>query len=285
MHLFSADFRNGVLGYVFGLVFFASAAHAVSLDDQVVVAERVPPFIAQAFADDDANDPLEEMNRVVFDFNEQAYAIILRPVAEVYKERVPETVRDGIGNALHNLSTPVTVANNLLQGDIREALGNFAKFVVNTFLGFGGMSDVAGDMGDPVRRKDFGQTLAVWGLHEGFYLVLPVLGPSNPRDAVGIVVDQFLDPVAIYAYNDTDLNAYTYATMSATAVDEYAGVVDELDQIKRTSVDYYAAIRSMYRQRRAAQINNGSAIDLPPIPDVSLDFDNFSDDAGQADPR
>ena len=282
MPSFSADLRTSALGVALGLAIIAAPGTAAQANDQNLYLDHGPVLLAQADEDDDVNDPLEGMNRVIFDFNEQVYSIVLRPVAKTYKEYMPETVRDGIGNALDHVSTPVTMANNLLQGDVDEALANFAKFIINTILGFGGMADVAGDMGDPVRQEDFGQTLAVWGTGEGFYLVLPLLGPSNPRDAIGKYgVDPFFDPISIYMDN-IDIDEYGYATISATAVDEYAGVVDELDQIKKTSVDYYAAIRSMYRQRRAAQINNGAAIDLPPIPDVSLDFDNISDDIGHA---
>ncbi len=135
-------------------------------------------------------------------------------------------------------------------------------------------------MGVPDHDEDFGQTLAVWGMGEGFYLVLPLFGPSNPRDAIGeLGVDPFLD-----AFNwllvAKDEDGAQWARTVVGGVEEYAGVSDELAQIKKTSVDYYAAVRSMYRQKRATEIKNGSEVDLPPIPDLSYEFGD--DNIGQA---
>lgn len=282
MPSFSVDIRHSVMTLAFGFaVATAPLTSALAQDDLGNMGDA--DILAQAAAyEEDVNDPLESVNRAVFTFNEHVYDIVLRPVAKTYKDYMPETVRDGIGNVLNNISTPVTMANNILQGDFNEALANFAKMVINTTLGMGGINDVVGSLGDPVRREDFGQTMAVWGVGEGFYLVLPVLGPSNPRDGIGIYgVDPYFNPLSLYMDN-IDVDEYAYTTIPVTAVDEFAGVVDELDQIKKTSVDYYAAIRSMYRQRRQALINNGDSVDLPPIPDVSLDFDIMSDGDGQA---
>ena len=134
-------------------------------------------------------------------------------------------------------------------------------------------------LGIPKHDEDFGQTLAVWGVGEWFYLILPIFGPSNPRDAVGkLVVDRFFDPLNLWLAN-TDQEEYIYLRAGVTAVHKYGEVRDELDQIRKTSVDFYAALRSMYRQRRESEIRNGEVTDLPPIPDLSYDLDD--EDVGE----
>jgi phospholipid-binding lipoprotein MlaA len=180
----------------------------------------------------------------------------------------------GIGNFLSNLSAPVILANDLLQGNIDRAITTFARMLINTTMGIFGLADVATELGIERHKEDFGQTLGSYGIGEGFYLVLPLFGPSNPRDALGkLFVDSYFDPVGHYAAKDVN-----WGMTGGSAVDEYSGIVDELQQIKMTSVDYYAAIRSLYRQKRKAEINNGSEIELPPIPDLGYDAlpENFS---------
>jgi len=124
----------------------------------------------------------------------------------------------------------------------------------------------------PKHSEDLGQTLAVWGVGEGFYLVLPVFGPSNPRDGIGRLVDGYFDPLNLWATN-TEREYITYSRMGVTAVSVYTHLRDELDDVKKTSVDYYATIRSLYRQKRASEIRNGAEGKLPPIPDLGFDLD------------
>ena len=146
----------------------------------------------------------------------------------------------------------------------------------------GGIADIASSIGLKQHEEDFGQTLGTYGLGEGLYLVLPLLGPTNPRDAVGkYLVDPFFDPLGLYLSN-TDRDAEAYSRLGVSAIDEYAGLVDELEQIKKTSVDYYAAIRSLYRQKRLTEISNGREEDLPSIPNYDLNFapDNNGSIAG-----
>lgn len=257
---------------------FGGSSHPDSLvDTQLaeVPATALPisqTLIAQLAGDDDVNDPLEPVNRVIFEFNEIVYSALLTPVAETYNAVLPETMRLGISNVIDNLSSPVTFVNDLLQFEIHRALTTLARFLVNTVAGMGGMADVASSIGLEEHDEDFGQTLGVYGFGEGLYLVLPLLGPSNPRDAIGKhVVDPFFDPLGLYLTN-TDRDAESFARTAVSAVDEFAGVVDELEQIKKTSVDYYAAIRSLYRQRRLAEISNGRDEDLPAIPNYDLNF-------------
>lgn len=227
---------------------------------------------AAPVAEDEVNDPLEPVNRAIFRFNEVVQDAVLGPVAHAYNNNVPANVRLGVGNFLTNLSSPITFVNNVLQGDINTALHIFVRFLINSTVGMGGIADVVSEVDGKPRKEDFGQTLGVWGMGEGFYVVLPVFGPSNPRDAVGkFLVDPYFNPFGLWVSN-TERDAVEYSEMALSGVDEYAGVIDELEQIQKTSVDYYAAIRSLYRQKRQSEISNGDNLDLPPIPNLSYDL-------------
>ena len=230
-------------------------------------------ILAQASKDEEeVNDPLESLNRYIFDFNEFLQDLILRPVSQFYNENFPVTFRRGLSNFLDNLSSPVILANDILQGEFERALQTFGRAFVNSTIGMLGIADVASELGVEGHKEDFGQTLAVYGVGEGFYLVLPIFGPSNPRDTVGkFIVDPYLDPIGLWLDN-TDRDELKYTLSGVRGVDEYAGIVEELNQVKKTSVDYYAAIRSLYRQKRKTEINNGSILDLPPIPDLGYDI-------------
>ncbi len=220
-------------------------------------------------AEDDTNDPLEDMNRAIFSFNEGVQSALLRPLADVYNSNVPATGRQALKNMFDNLSSPITFVNDILQFEFERALVTFTRAFINTTFGMAGISDLASEMGFEKHQEDFGQTLAVWGVGEGFYVVLPLLGPSNPRDAVGrLLVDGYFDPLSYYLDN-IDEEEIDLALDLVDGFLEYADVVEELDQIRKTSVDYYAAIRSLYRQKRNAEISNGQNLDLPPIPDLS----------------
>jgi len=258
---------------------FGGSAHpGVIVDTQIaeLPATNIPiphTLIAQLSTnEDDVNDPLESVNRVIFGFNEIVYEFLLTPVATTYNTVLHETVRSGVSNAIDNISSPVTLVNDILQFELDRALTTIARFVVNTIAGIGGIADVASSIGLEEHSEDFGQTLGSYGVGEGLYLVLPLLGPSNPRDAIGdLVVDPYFDPLGLYLSN-TDRDAAGYARTGVSAVSEFAGLMGELSQIKRTSVDYYAAIRSLYRQKRVAEISNGREEDLPAIPNYDLNF-------------
>ena len=253
--------------------FAVVAMVAVFATSAVIAAEKPNPVIlAAAAAEDDVNDPLEPVNRAIFSFNEVVHKNVLGPVAHAYNDHVPANVRLGVGNFLTNLSSPITIANNILQGDIHAALDNLVRFLINSTVGIGGIADVVGEVDGDARGEDFGQTMGVWGMGEGLYLVLPIFGPSNPRDAVGkFLVDPYFNPFGLWVSN-TERDALSYSETGLSGVDEYAGVVDELEQIEKTSVDYYAAIRSLYRQKRKSEISNGENLDLPPIPNLSYDL-------------
>ncbi len=201
----------------------------------------------------DDNDPLEIPNRMFFAFNEALDFAVFRPVAVTYRFIVPTGVRNSVRNFLRNLRTPVTLANDLLQGDLERAETTFARFFINSTIGLLGLFDVAADSGYPYHDEDFGQTLGTYGAGEGFYLVLPILGPSSLRDGSGRIVDIFLDPLTYIAPQEFNLGRSV-----TTGIDFRSRNIEELDSLKADSLDFYARIRSLYRQNRENEIRNGA---------------------------
>ena len=214
------------------------------------------------------NDPIERLNRGVFEVNYALDALLLKPAAQSYRDLVPDYGRDSVRSFLNNLGTPVVLANDVLQGEAERARITVARFLVNTTLGVGGLFDVATGLGLVYHGEDFGQTLAVWGTDEGIYLMLPLFGPSNPRDGIGLIVDFLIDPVNWYA-RDYDRVYLTYGRAGAHAVDYRSRNIELLDELEETSIDYYTAIRSLYRQRRADEIANGRPSANVPAPGIS----------------
>ncbi len=217
------------------------------------------------------NDPIEPLNRIFFEFNEILNAYLLGPLARGYNFALPGFMRDGISNFLKNLNGPVVLANDLLQFEFKRAYETSARLVVNSTAGVGGLIDVAERIGFKPHDEDFGQTLGAWGVGEGFYMVLPIFGPSNPRDGIGkLFVDSYLDPLGLWLDN-TDRDELAWARTGVNGVVTYAGVVSDLDRMRETSVDFYGALRSLYRQKRAAEISNGTtSVNLPNF-DVEMD--------------
>jgi len=201
------------------------------------------------------DDPLESYNRVMFSINNFFMDYLLKPIAKVYVY-APEVARDGIRNALDNLESPNDLGNDLLQGEFVRAIQVAERAVINTTVGVGGLMDVASGLGIPKHKSDFGQTLAVWGVGEGPYVVLPLFGPSNPRDAIGLAVDSIGDPLSLWA-NNTDRDEISFGRFGADAVDLYSRSMEDLETIEETSLDFYAAIRSLSRQQRRYQIKYG----------------------------
>ncbi len=202
-------------------------------------------------------DPLEPFNRGVTQLNKGLDLIVLDPLAKGYNAVLPEFVRNAIGNFLRNLRAPLYFANNLLQGDVGGAGVSAARFVMNTTVGLGGLFDVAEKQGLNHEEEDFGQTLAVWGLGDGFYLVWPVLGPSSLRDSVGMGVDALADPVRIITFDEGEEWIY-YTRNGVEGLHKKAEVVDVLSDLRENSLDYYSAIKSIYEQRRIALIRDHS---------------------------
>lgn len=203
------------------------------------------------------NDPLEPFNRNVFAFNQFLDSYLFKPAAQAYRYALPEQVRMRVGNVLNNLGEPVNAANNLLQGDAVGAGDSVARFVMNSTVGLAGMHDVASGMGTPEASADFGQTLHTWGVGEGPYLVLPIIGPSNPRDFAGLIGDIAIDPWG-YVANDQLTNdesmAFRVTRYSLLVLDRRERSMDVLDALERDSFDFYAQMRSLYKQRRAKQL-------------------------------
>lgn len=237
-------------------------------------AAEAPPtanyLIAQA-ADDDVGDPLEPFNRVIFSINDFLLRLLIRPIAEIYTLLVPDFMRDGVRNVLNNLRTPVVLANDLLQWEGQRALDTTKRFFINSTIGLGGIIDVAEQWGIKGHDEDFGQTLAVWGVGEGFYLVLPILGPSNPRDGIGKLADFYLDPLSQWAAN-TDREEINYTRTVVRGIDSYSRVMDDLEKLRETSIDFYATVRSISRQKRQTEILNGQPAEGAPLPDINYDF-------------
>jgi phospholipid-binding lipoprotein MlaA len=233
-------FRPSLLA-AFGAALLASAC-----------ATSDPESIAQ-------NDPWEPTNRAVFDFDVKLDHAVARPVAKFYRSAVPEVARDGIHNALTNLNSPVIFTNDVLQGETDKATDTFGRFMINSTAGVGGLIDVAAKMGIPGHDNDFGITLGKAGAAEGSYLVLPFAGPKPPRDLVGAGADIAFDPLTYITWNNSTL--YMMIRGGLGVLDERAANLDVVQQIERSSIDFYATTRSLYRQNRAAQINGGKAPD------------------------
>lgn len=213
-------------------------------------------------------DPFEGVNRVIFTINDTVDQVVLRPVALVYRTVVPRPLRKGLANFLANASTPVTLANDILQGDMKRAETTVVRFFLNSVAGFGGLNDVAAEAGWARHTEDFGQTLAVYGVPSGPYIVAPLLGPSTPRHLVGRAVDVLANPWT-WILADTSFIESLSPTMAETlsARDE---ALETLAATREGSPDYYVTIKSLYHQNRQSEINNGAIVeeDLPDIPDV-----------------
>lgn len=206
------------------------------------------------------NDPMEPMNRAIFDFNMKVDEAVTKPVAQAYVAAVPDPVKLSVHNALDNLRSPMIFVNDVLQWEPTLAGETLIRFVINSTVGVAGLFDVAGNTGGPrFHDEDFGQTLAVWGVGDGPYVVLPFFGPSNPRDAAGLGVEFFADPTDLVLANQ-GLDWLTWTRFGVGTVDERAGMLDSVDALQKSSLDFYAAARSVYRQRRAVEIANR---DLP----------------------
>jgi phospholipid-binding lipoprotein MlaA len=239
-----ARLRMVPLAAAFALVAVAGCAKAPPASDQEAVAEY-----------NETNDPLEPTNRVFYAINDGVDVVVLRPLALAYRYLVPQPVRDHTHNVLANLGEPVALGNDMLQGKPRRAGDSLMRFLVNTTVGVLGIFDVATGWGWPAHDSDPGITFAIWGVPPGPYLYLPVLGPSNPRDAVGFGVGYAMDPFT-WIGQGTVVDDLGHARLGFSALDQRERVLDELDRIKAEALDPYATIRSLARQHRQSQIDD-----------------------------
>ena len=214
------------------------------------------------------NDPYEGINRQVFAVNDTLDRNVVTPVAVAYRDTVPDPIRDRVQNVLRNMRQPIIFINEVLQGDLNGAEIAFTRFFINSTIGLAGLHDVAAmDKRLAYREEDFGQTLAVWGVEEGPYLVIPFIGPSNPRDLTGTVVDSFGDPVTVATSYVGDVDFFGIARTGSDVIDSRSRTVEITDELRESSIDYYATIRSLYRQNRAAEISDGEVTPEVEIPD------------------
>tara|TARA_Y100001970_G_C14144179_1_gene808888 strand:- start:168 stop:953 length:786 start_codon:yes stop_codon:yes gene_type:complete len=221
--------------------------------------------------EDEIYDPVEPINRAIFSFNNFADRLILEPVAKGYK-KLPSPIQSGVSNFLSNLRTPLVVINQILQGQGENAAQSTGRFLVNSTVGVFGLIDVADKIGLEEKEEDFGQTLATWGIGDGFYIVLPLFGPSNLRDTTGMIMTMMSDPINGYAVREGEAWIVPMRT-AANAVDQRSKIIDEVNALRDNSVDYYAAVRSSYYQNRNAAINNIDDSELTPLPLISIEFE------------
>lgn len=253
------------LAKIFGALLLAGLLTACAAGPN---SEGDPPDVAAA------NDPLEIPNRFIFAFNVGLDQLVLQPAAVTYRDLVPDGLKTPIGNLITNLFMPLSFLHAMLQGDFERAEQAASRFVASAptlFLG-NPQPDQA-----PV-HEDAGQTLGAWGLGAGPYIMLPVLGPSNVRDTTGTIVDFFIDPLGIVAGSEA-----TIGRGVGSAVVQRAGNLQQVRDLQRNSVDYYAAVRSLYGQRREAEIKNGGLEPTKAAPTIGLELDEPSEPKQRSD--
>lgn len=222
---------------------------------------------------EETRDPIEGFNRAIFAFNETVDFLLLRPVAWTYNKITPDPVIFAVRRFFDNLGSPVIFANDLLQLTFDDAAVTLGRFGINSTIGLLGFFDVADDFGLEPHTADFGQTLHSYGTGPGPYIVLPLLGPSTARDGVGTVVDIFLDPLT-YLLGSPE----SYIVTGAEVVVAREALLEPLDELKRTSVDYYISLRSAYYQRRAVGLNKGRGSGGGAAVDELFDSPEFDDE-------
>jgi len=235
---------------IFLIAIFLSSNALAGSDGELELSKKNKP----------TKDCFENINRATFALNEGLDKTIFKPIARGYR-KLPSPIKTGTSNALENLSSLITIPNNVLQGDFKTAGVNTVRLVVNTTVGILGIVDVAEKMGFPeYEKEDYGQTFGKWGMGPGCYLVLPVLGPSTIRDTLGSFANVMGgDPYYNLSVNGNNeyIDGKLYAaTKTISAVDFRAKNIETLDNLKKNSVDFYASVKSVYLQDRENKINN-----------------------------
>jgi len=234
---------------------------SLSLSASVASAQVQDELDDSGFApEDEITDPWESMNRGTFWFNDQVDINVLEPVARGYEEYIPEPVRTGIGTFFMNLRYPQYLVSDIVQGKITQAGEHTGRFLINSTVGLAGLIDVAKDVGLPDHQEDFAIALAYHGVPPGPYLVLPILGPSNIRDGVGLIVDGFLDPIGWIGYSNLSAGsklAIAASTLGLKLVHTRAGLIQAVETSKESSVDYYLFVQGAYYQYRHGLVTDG----------------------------
>ncbi len=218
----------------------------------------------------ETQDPWEKLNRSTFSFNLAFDRYLLAPLAKGYRIILPGEIRKGVRNFLSNLSEPWTTINSVLQGNVKNASNSITRFFVNSTIGLLGIFDVAAKIGFEKQKEDFGQTLAIHGTSTGPYLVIPFLGPSTVRDAMGRVVGFLGDPVTL-ALQRNNNDEWIWIGTALKGLDFREQNYEKIDNLNATSVDFYATLRSLYLERRSRMIRNESMEDQDPFQDYDLE--------------
>jgi len=247
-------------------VFTVLAVGALALLAGCAATPSDPEERAEAAA---VNDPLEPTNRAVYDFNNYLDRNLMEPVAQAYHDSAPDWLRKGVHNVLTNLREPFVAGNDLLQGDTKASADALGRFFINSTFGVLGADDATADSGGAkAHENDLGKTLAVWGVDEGPYLVLPLIGPTTLRDGTGRAAEMFADPTsAVFAAQG--LAAINYTRLGGDTLDTRTAFLEPMRDIRRNSIDEYAAVRSLFRQHRRSVIANGGSEEPTPLDNPS----------------
>lgn len=198
------------------------------------------------------NDPLEKVNRQIYHFNNFTYHMIVRPVASLYNTVIPAFGRQMVNHALINITKPVSLVNNLLQGNVNGAMHNFWQFTINSTIGIGGLNDVASYMPLEANQQNFSKTLKKYGMKKpGAYLMLPIIGPSNMRDFAGLLADIGIDPITYIAHRD-----FFIVKNSVNVVNNVAHNIDFIDDLTQKSIDPYIKIRALSLEKARSNCSN-----------------------------
>ena len=224
-------------------------------------------------------DCFEKLNRATFSFNQSIDRALIKPLAREYR-KLPDNVQAGTSNAVRNLSNLITIPNNILQGDVKTALINTGRLLVNSTVGILGTIDVANKMGFPKYiKEDYGQTLGKWGFGPGCYLVLPILGPSTVRDTTGSFVNVIGgDPwynASAHGNNEFLSEGVYMASKAINGIEFRADNIESLENLEKNSIDFYASIRSLYLQNRENQIKNNQRGSIDVIYESDEDWEEI----------
>jgi phospholipid-binding lipoprotein MlaA len=214
-------------------------------------------------AETEDEDPIEPVNRAIFDFNDTIDEYILEPVAKGYDYVFPTPVKTGVNNFFDNLGFPLYFVSDILQFKFTQAGEHTGRFLINTTAGVGGLIDWAKDVGLPRHHEDIGTALGYWGVGSGAYIVIPFMGPSNVRDGVCRIPGTFLNPIFY-----VDNIPVTTGLFVVDTIDTRRTLIDAIDAGKKGSLDYYTFVRNSYKQRREALINDGVIPEGPGSPSV-----------------
>jgi phospholipid-binding lipoprotein MlaA len=240
--------------------------------------EPLPPETQQPLSQQSAYaDPWEGFNRAMFATHEAVDRAVLEPVAQGYRAVTPSPVRNSVRSFLRNLRSPVILVNDLLQGEFGRAGNTVARFGLNSTVGFLGLFDPATGMGIERHDEDFGQTLAVWGVDNGPYLFIPLLGPTTVRDGAGRIVDVAFDPLTYAQFENVETVRIARTVIGGVSARE--SVLDTVAGLRRDSMDPYASIRTSYILLRQSAVQNGRA-NVQDLPDFDDTYDLLDDDTG-----